>query len=395
MDLYILDVNFTPVELVENYETLVWTERFFEPGEFELTTVSTPENSSQLRIGTYLGVNTSPRIMVIETVEDLVGAEGIRQIKATGRSIELIFEKRVARHHMLMLDEDEVWKFTQKLPGQIMRTLVYDICMTGVLSPDDIIPQMVKREGNSTGLFYDKSHLMPEPHIPIDMEIGVKSLSKALAQVNNKYPLGYRLYRDITAKTNNLYFDVYTGTNRTLMQNEVTPIIFSLPWGSLKSTSDLDTIADYFNTAYVFSKYGHTTVSRGNPTGLLRNVMDVVVSGDQVDKMVGSSLTQYLKQKGEEALEEHKREALFEGEIAEDYPYIYNKDYFLGDHVDLIGENNVGAVMSIIENITTIDQEGVRSFPTLQMEEHIDPDTWSGLRGGEVWSTMPGFWSDY
>ena len=71
------------------------------------------------------------------------------------------------------------------------------------------------------------------------------------------------------------------------------------------------------------------------------------------------------------------------------------RDYNLGDYIDLLGDGATGARMIILENIFVSDDEGFRSYPTFEMVEHIDPDTWSGLRGGEIWSTMPGYWGTY
>ena len=395
MDIFVLDDKFVPIELVEGYESVAWTERFAENGEFEIITPSTPDNKAQLRVGTYLGADTTPVVMRIETVEDNYNEDGVRLLTVTGRSLEYLFTKRVARKYFLMMDEDEVWKFNNKTPVEIARTLVDDICIKGVLSSHDIIPGLKKGWVENIN-YYPSENNFAFPHIPITMEIGLKTLEEAVHQAINGYPLGYRIYRDMNSIAGNLYFDVYTGTDRTMNQTKVDPVVFSLPWGTLKSSSDIDSIADYQNVVYVFSKYQVVMVPDTNLySGMDRNVTYLYVPAEEVDQIAGETLMNYLKHKGQVELDKHKREALFEGEVPDDSPYLYNRDYFLGDHVDLLGEDGVGAKMSVVENIITIDVDGFRSFPTLKMEEHIDPDSWSGQRGGQVWASIPGVWRDY
>lgn len=393
MDIYILDVTFAEVELLSEYTSMIWNERLAEPGDFELTVVSSPENKNLLRIGTYLGTNKSPRVMKIETVEEKVSEEGERILEISGRSLELIFSKRVARMYFTMMDQDEVWLFQNKKPAAIMREMFNKICRDGVLSSRDKIPYLSTWGSKDVKTYPDGD--IEEPNIPITMEVGLKRLDEAFKQVTDGYPvLGYRLYRR-HGMPSHLYFDVYTGRDRTLNQTANPPVVFSLPWGNLDSYTNLDSIADYYDSAYVFSKYGVARVNDSATSGFDRNVLYLEVTGQEVDNLRGTSLTNYLTERGLEALQEHRREAIFDGEIPQDSIYTYMEDYNLGDYVDLVGDGGVGARMMIIENIFVSDNEGFRSYPTFRMDEHISPDTWSGLRGGEVWSTMPGYWNTF
>ena len=393
MNIYILDVSFAEVELLSEYKSMIWNERLAEPGDFELVMISNPENKSLLRIGTYLGTNKSPRIMKVETVEEKIDAEGERVLEISGRSLELIFTKRVARMYFTMLDQDEVWLFKDKKPAEIMREMFNKICVEGALSSSDKIPYLSTWGSADIKIYPDGD--IEEPNVPITMEVGLKRLDQAFKQVTDGYPvLGYRLYRR-HGMPEALYFDVYTGRDRTLNQTSNPPVIFSLPWGGLDSYTNLDTIANYYDTVYVFSKYGVVSVDKGATTGFDRNVLYLEVTGKEAENLRGNELKNYLTEKGLETLEEYRREAIFDGEIPPHSLYTYMEDYNLGDYVDLIGDGGVGARMMIIENIFVSDNEGFRSYPTFRMDEHISPDTWSGLRGGEVWSTMPGYWATF
>ena len=393
MELYILDSTFKETMLIESYETAIWTERFRSPGDVEITTLSTPENKSLLRVGTYLGTDLSPRIMEIDTVKDSISDDGIKMLKITGTSLERILDFRTTRQYFNILDDDEVWLFNDKKPTAILREVFNKVCIDGVLSVNDKIPYIQNWPTGITPLY--KHSDIPEPTQNISIELPVQTISKTFEDFLTSYlTLGYRLYRR-PGFPSELYFDVYTGCDRTLMQKFNTPVVFSLPWGTLDSYSELDSIAEYANVAYVFSKYGSVKVNDSLYTGFNRRVLTLVVNDQLSDNLRAGPLTAYLTQKGLEALAEAKRTALVEGEIPQNVGYTYMKDYNLGDYVDLLGTGDSGAQMTIVENIFVSDKEGFRSYPTFEMDEHIDPDTWSGLRGGEVWSTMPGYWETY
>lgn len=393
MQIYILNSSLREVALIDSYESIIWTERFRSAGDVELTVISNPNNKDLLRVGTLLGTDLSPRIMEILTVKDSVSEDGVKLLKITGRSLEHILEFRTTRHHFNMLDDDDVWVFKDKKPAAILREIFQKVCVDGILSPRDKIPYMTKWVTGTSRLY--PAGDIPEPSQNITIEFPVQSVYKTFEDFVKSYPtLGFRLYRQ-PGYLEELYFDVYTGTDRTLMQSTNTPVVFSLPWGTLDSYSELDSIAEYANVAYVFSKYGSAKVNDSVYTGFDRRVLTVVVNDQVSDNLRGNNLTAYLVQKGQEALAEAKRIALIEGEIPQNVGYTYMKDYNLGDYVDLLGADNSGARMIIVENIFVSDNEGFRSYPTFEMDDHIDPDTWSGLRGGEVWSTMPGYWSSY
>ncbi len=389
IDLYILDEKFIPVHIVENFISLIWDERFSEPGVLELQVKLTKENRDLFRVGTYLGMNNTPRIMVITEVEIETNEDDSRIISITGAGLESILDFRIARHDFLMLVEDETWEIKDKTPSEIMRKVFKDICVNGILSKNDIIPYLSKNKGT----FYP-ADTNDEPGIPITIGFEAQSVLSVFKEITESYPaLGFRIYRDMVYDSV-LYFDVYTGRDRTSLSAEERPIVFSLPWGTLDSTTELDSIVDYANVAYVFSKYGTAKVN-DNYKGFDRKVIVVKVTDQVSDNLRGGALTSYLEAKGLEELEKHRRVALFDGEIPKNIPYQYNVDYTLGDTVELIGDDNIGARMRIVGNTMIIDKEGYRSYPTFQMIDHIQPDTWSGLIDGQVWSTMPGTWNTY
>src|SRR5689334_13358898 len=159
MDLYILDSLLRRVEVVDKYESLIWTERFADLGDFELNIVSTRQSRAQFLQGTMLAINNSYRVMVVDTTEDKTDPDGKRILNVKGYSLEGILKDRTAKDTMSNLTVEPQWVITAP-PADVARTMFNDICRTGNLSPSDIIPFL------QPGTFLPASNI-PEPATPI------------------------------------------------------------------------------------------------------------------------------------------------------------------------------------------------------------------------------------
>ena len=69
-DLYVLDEDYEEVAVIDSYNSLIWTERFDEFGDFELHTPSNRDLREILKKGTVLSIENSYRMMVVESIEE-------------------------------------------------------------------------------------------------------------------------------------------------------------------------------------------------------------------------------------------------------------------------------------------------------------------------------------
>src|SRR5690606_19506613 len=69
-------------------------------------------------------------------------------LKITGYSDESIFDRRLAKKNHQNLELNPNWEL-EGTPRDIMKKMVYDICIDGILAPEDIIPYLV--EGDLIG----------------------------------------------------------------------------------------------------------------------------------------------------------------------------------------------------------------------------------------------------
>lgn len=362
MDLYVLDSQLRRTEVLDRYESLIWTERFRPPGDFEFHIQSTWRNRSLLKKGARLAINESLYVMVIDTIEEKAGILTLK-----GRSLEYILEDRTARHSFTGLTTSPRWP-QEGTPTVIIRSIFNAICVNGLLNVQDKIPFIQSGTISPPGTF-------PEPSASIRVELEPQSLYEAINNLCVQNYLGFRLIRGLD--TSKLYFETYTGSDRTSGNTTgLAPVIFSASLDNLADASELISTVGFKNVAYVFSNQGSTIVyanGASSRTGFERRIITVNV-GDarQNDNENYLTTEQILQRRGLEELAKHRQISAFDGEILKN-GYKYGIDYNLGDVVEMRNSDNVGKAMRVTEQIFVSDAEGDRAYPTLAVDEPLDP----------------------
>lgn len=276
MELFILDDSFSRADIVDEYVSLIWTERFNSLGDFELVVFSSQSNRAQLRPGVRLSLSTSYRVMVVETVEDGRDSQGNAVLTIKGRSLEKILEDRVARPNAYSgLEEMPVWI----VPGtakDICEQVFERICMDGEFDPRDVIPYL------SPGSIYPPGTIDFDDEVHT-VEIKPQSVLNVLTDMCQAYSMGFRLVLDPIERESNgdpmLYFNIYPGSDRTSGQTTHPPVIFSNGLENLLETTELTSIAGLKTIAYVYHMHWSQEVSlsseEGGHSGFDRRVLFV------------------------------------------------------------------------------------------------------------------------
>lgn len=387
MELYILDSRLRRIEVIDQFESLIWTERWGDIGDFELIIHSTPDRRRRLVADTMFATNESDRVMVVETVENSRNSDGLATLSVTGRTIEKILDDRVATEGFAGLTDKPEWVLTGT-PGNIARHIFQKICVEGILSPADIIPFI------TDGTLYPVNSIT-EPDQVITMEFPIASVYESIKDICDIHSLGYRLVRNLDASE--LYFDIYTGSDRTTQQSSLAPVVFSPNLDNLQDIKELSSVATYKNVAYVISKNGTEVVYANgvdpSATGFKRRVM--VVDANDIDEAItGPELQTMLINKGLEELAKNRSVYAFDGEIPQTSSYLYGIHYHLGDIVEMRTEEGVTNNMRVTEQIFVSDAEGDRSYPTLALDTLITPGAWLSWDFNETWLNADGVWAE-
>lgn len=380
MEVYILDGLLRRTAVFDKFESLVWTERWRESGDFELDLKSTLENRSQFLVGSHLAINESYRVMKIESVEDGLTSEGKQALKVKGRSLEAILDDRVAKYSMSHLVAEPKWVITDT-PAEVARTMFDHICRApGGLSAADVIPFL------QSGTIFPPETI-PESTTPIRWEQEPASLYSAIHEICNLYDLGFRLVRNFD--TSQLYFNIYTGNDRTTRQTVLRPVVFAPGFDNLQNTTEFNTIEKSKNVAYVFSDEGYVVVYGEDvdplTQGFDRRVISVRVNIDDDDPDPNARMIQA----GEEALRNARASSIFDGELNQYSEYKYGVDYDLGDLTEMRNKDGIITYKRVTEQIFVSDAEGERSYPTLALDMFADVNTWI------AWSNKLKTWSEF
>lgn len=382
MEVYILDDFFRRKNVVDKFESMIWTERFKRYGDFELKLHSTREHRNLFPNGTRIAINDSHRVMTVETIEDNTDSEGRAILTLKGRSLEAILTNRLARGTLGDLETTPKWNLTG-LPAAILRQMFHDICVTGILDAGDVIPFV-----SETSIFPPDT--IAEPTGSITYQVDPKDLYTAMYELADLYEMGFRLVRNPNSNTLQLYFDVYMGSDRTSKQTTLPAVVFSPDLENLHNTTQLDTIALYKNVAYVIGKTSHQVVYPldvdPDIAGFQRNVL--FVKADDIEETDPDILANRLIQRGKEELSKNRRFSAFDGELKPNSQYKYEQHYYLGDLVEVRNQSGATSDMQVTEQIFVSDKEGDRTFPTLSINTYITPGSWIAWDYGQVWEDV-------
>ena len=388
LELYVLDSLYRNVSIVESYQSLIWTERYSAYGDLQLKVVSSLETRNLFVDGVSFGLNMSARVMTIKTVEEDTDNNGVKILTITGYSLEEVMTRRTALGALTDTTSTPGWVITDT-PANIATQMFKNICVDGILDPGDIIT------GVTLGSIFPADTVPPPPDV-VTLQIDPQALYDAEVNLCNQYLLGFRLVRN--GNTSMLYFDVYSGSDRTTHQTALPAVVFSPDLDNLQSTSSLKSSATYKNVAYVISPVGASIVyAEGvDPTtdGFERNVL-LVNATDVTDTDPVAALAQ-MNQEGLNQLALNRKTSAFDGEISETSGYVYGVDYNLGDLVEVRNDDGVSDTMQVTEQIFSSDSTGSKSYPTLVINEFVTPGSWIALPPAKVWSDYgpADYWED-
>jgi len=364
MDLMTLDANNQPSKLIENYDSLIWTERYNTVGDFQLVTGNVEQFMTLLPEGTRLTLRETNQVMVVETHQIDRKKNTPQKLTIKGRDFCSILDRRAAIQSIAAAVAGTDWALSTKTPSDVAWYVIDQICRAGILSANDIFPaamvtfpapaDYLTSTGPSKNFVVERGNLL-------NVVLGLLQQS-AQADASTTpatpavVPHGIRAVRPTAAATN-IQIQIYVGTDKS-------------------STVYFDASREMLDDGtYLFSKVGSANVGYGvgsgiaatmfegavEPSGLARRV--ALIDGSSTDMVSPNALKNYMSM----ALAEASETAIFDGNINPDLnPYKFNIDYALGDIVRLAGDYGLDEFARVTEYIRSEDATGQKAYPTLQ-----------------------------
>lgn len=354
MEPTVLNTNLESIDILDFFESIIWTDRYSQYGDFEIYTPYSNKLLNTCKLDRYLICDESKHAMIIESVEKNTDVENGNHLIITGRSLESILYRRI------------VWAQTV-ITGNLQDG-IKKILLENVISPsiaERAIPNFIFKESTDEAI---TSLTLTSAQYHGDWVYDV------VANLCSYFDIGFK----ITINDNNQFeFELFAGVDRSYNQN-INPYIEFSP--------DFDNI---LNSNYVESKQNlrNTTLIAGE---IVDNLQTIIVVGDgstglerrelytdasdilsTVDGVVLSD-TEYiaqLQQRGLENLVQYKITKVFDGQVETTTMFSDGADSYLGDIVQIVDEYGSGSRSRIGEIIHSQNKEGYKTYPTFTIIE--------------------------
>lgn len=338
------DTTFDSIGEVNQYESLIWPDKFNGYASFELWAPITEENSEYFKKGNILWCG-GDNAAVVEIVKSEIDENGTKTYNVKGRTLEMLLTTRI------------IWG-TYNAVNKDTSTAMYEIVNQNCVNPSNA------------------NRKIPYLKLAEDLKFGGKityqktggEVYDSLSTIASTYDLGFSvLFRP---KTKELIFEVVEGVDRTVEQSVNDPVEFSTELEDLLSSSYYTNDQDIKNVAFVQgegSGSSRKSVTSGevNSKGFGRRELYVdardlqstsVDENGEEQNLSPTEYTQVLTQRGDDKLSECKTTETFEAQIRVfgDVQYEFGKDYRKGDKVT-VRDRQLNVVVSA--RITEVEED--------------------------------------
>lgn len=199
---------------IEDFVSMIWTDRYYTPGDFELVVPATSRNLTAIKKGYLVGRVTERGLDenagIIEYIEKSIDEEGHRRMLIKGRFLGAYFYRRVISNQTLLTTQNT------------LLNVVKFLCDTNALDP---YPVMDERK--ITGiLFDDESATGPTIN---NLQWTGQNLGESISELCEANHVGWKVTRDGAV----FYVSLYEGLDRSLSQSTNQWAVFSEEDGSL------------------------------------------------------------------------------------------------------------------------------------------------------------------
>jgi hypothetical protein len=384
MDVYILDSVFNKIDIIDDYLSFIWTDRYDAFGDFELEVRATKVNMARFKIDSYVARPNHDRVMIIETRDLTKEDKDGKILKISGRSLESLFLRR--SHRGFYTQDIDV---TDKRASVLIRNIIDINLITGgyagrLEGPDPLV--------GSRFPDFRMGDMIP-PSIDANTDLFLKGYVYDIIQsIAVRAGLGFKITVPQlvlpTVVTPGMLFDVYVGADRTTDSPQNPLVAFRPDLENLAGTRYLESKTTLKNVVQLYSRYNFFnsetqeyevrtsitaeidtsglpwSVHSNRPTGLDKRSL-IVEDNDIPIFEDTAAWWQIAGTRAVQALAENRAVQTFDGEIQQTGGgLLYNRDYFLGDIVEVRNEQDVSSKSRVTEHITSVGPGGFQAFPS-------------------------------
>lgn len=331
MELIMLDENFIPCGIIDNFSSLSWTRRYYDVGSFNLQI--TISDYMKIKNAKYIYSNSFIETAKIEAVNYINGVNDIN-VQLSGRFLEILLNDRVINNTQNLNNTTE----------NNCRNLVNNFAINPSVSSRKI-PKV--RLGEAHGL--GKKYIM---------QVTGEELMTELYTLAKQDELSIRLRYDFV--NDEIIFEVWQGLDRTDKQTTNTFAIFSRNFENILDDNYSMDYTKQKNFAYVYGEgegEQRFLIEVDNTNGEERKELYVDARDLQQDDMTLNEYKDALRNRGIEKLNECNKVETSDFQIDPFSNLIYGKDFDLGDlctykneELGILIDNRIVEVSEVYEN---------------------------------------------
>lgn len=394
MDLLVLDKNtYYPIgSPLYYYDSLIWTERFFEPSEFELTTRSVKYMRDNLPLWALVSIRQSKEVMMVEEHSIDTDDQGVETLTIRGRSLTSYLKHRVLgpvrdKKYEMVQNYTDLEAALVVLYNSFVNDQAFDLT-TGLSAtyknPLDRIPNCVITDtsGSDTGTSRVR---FVEPGVVEDnirrwftgTPYGIRMVRPSYSADVVTVSQAGNITHTPTTSIASLCFDVYKGTDRSHGQSAIPVVVMDVDQDDLITPNYLFTITQFKSAGHVAFENSVTytynpqvfdpssTYTMDLRVGLDRRVryFDAGVPEEGADPFNFGQDT--LIKSRETMRNENLWYSGIDGSVSRTPTHAFGTAYFLGDTITLRGKYGTITKVRVTEYIRTQDENGEDSYPTL------------------------------
>jgi len=356
MDIVFLDEDFEEIYLLDSFKSLIWTERYWKTGDFDLACAPSVEILEALTDTKYFEltgvVRDWKRKMRLETINIKTDTEDGDLLIIQGRDLSSILGGRI------------IWNPTI-IDGNLQ------IGIQGLINDAIISPTDTDREIDNFNFVSSTDPLITA--LTAETQFQGEFVLDAISQLCIANGIGFRVIWNQTLSA--FRFALIVGVNRSFDQTANATVAF---------TSALDNLinADYVasgrpekNVCLVAGEAGvgnvRTTVEVGSGSGLDRKEVYLeanITRNTPAGEMTDEEYEDALAGKGLEELAKRPYLVAFDGEV-DTVMYAYGTEFSMGDLLQIADDYGHAGKARVTEMIYSQDSEGIKLYPTFETVE--------------------------
>ena len=352
MEVFVLNTDLEVVDVVDTFESLIWTDRYDKCGDFEIYTYASLDNINLFVDDYYLWTRDSEHMMIIEEKKVESNVEEGSHLTVTGRSLESILDRRI------------IW--TQTLLSGNLQDGVKKLLDENVISPTYTNRQI-------PNFIFEYSEDKAITSLTLNTQYTGDNLYDAICLICAANNIGFKVTLNDQKQ---MVFKLYSGSDRSYDQVANPYVVFSPNFENIINSNYFESKKALKNVTLVAGEGEGTariTTTVGEASGVARRELYTdardISSSDGDTSISSDAYLELLKERGTENLSECIFAKAFEGQMETTQMFVYGEDFFMGDIVQIHNEYGMEAKSRVVEIVKSQSNDQYTTYPTFSVIE--------------------------